>query len=60
MLHGKRDSQVISGRARRWSLPTMQPKPWLPEGFVAAQRSHFAEVDAFELSEEEGDLSDEN
>ncbi|KAI5075697.1 hypothetical protein GOP47_0009773 [Adiantum capillus-veneris] len=49
----------VCQRSRRHSLPSLPKKQWLPEDFVAAQRLHFAEVDAFELCEEEGDLSDE-
>ncbi|MCO5562539.1 hypothetical protein L7F22_016166 [Adiantum nelumboides] len=49
----------VSRQPRRHSLPSLPKKQHLPEDFVAAQRLHFAEVDAFELCEEEGDLSDE-
>ncbi|MCO5607881.1 hypothetical protein L7F22_062083 [Adiantum nelumboides] len=49
----------VSRQSRRHSLPSLPKKEQLPEDFVAAQRLHFAEVDAFELCEEEGDLSDE-
>ncbi|KAH7292715.1 hypothetical protein KP509_29G082300 [Ceratopteris richardii] len=54
------ETENRSTRRRRHSLPAIQRKKWLPEEFVSAQRSHFAEVDAFQLCEEEGDPSDED
>ena len=48
---------AASKKMRRMSLPNM-PK-WLPKDFVSEQKCHFAEVDAFQLIEEEGELSEE-
>eukprot|EP00249_Psilotum_nudum_P006537 c19863_g1_i3 orf=177-1025(+) len=46
-------NKQVKASKRRRSLPVMNSKVHLPDSFVDAQKSYFAEVDAFELEEEE-------
>eukprot|EP00249_Psilotum_nudum_P006535 c19863_g1_i1 orf=177-983(+) len=50
---GCTQNKQVKASKRRRSLPVMNSKVHLPDSFVDAQKSYFAEVDAFELEEEE-------